>query len=95
MLFFFHCIDRADQPGVRAANRQAHLDYLAQHGSKVLLAGPTLGADGTPTGSVLIVGRPDLAAAESFAAADPYAKAGLFGKTTIAPWRKVIFNPGS
>ena len=42
------------------------------------------------TGSVLIVEFDDSAAAERFAADDPYAKAGLFETVTIRPWRKVL-----
>ncbi len=45
------------------------------------------------TGSFLLVDMADRAAAEAFAAGDPFAKAGLFEKTEIRRWRKVIFNP--
>jgi uncharacterized protein YciI len=86
-----------DKPGsrdVRLATRATHLEYLQGFGTRIVMAGPLLGPDGeTMTGSLLIVDATDRAAAESFAAGDPYTRAGLFAKTTIAPWRKVVFNP--
>jgi uncharacterized protein YciI len=85
-----------DKPGsldVRLATRATHLEYLQSFGPRIVAAGPLLGPDGqSMTGSLLIVEADDLAGAQSFAANDPYAKAGLFAKTTIAPWRKVVFN---
>ncbi len=37
-----------------------------------------------------MVDLPDKQAAETFAANDPYAKAGLFESVTIKPWKKVF-----
>jgi len=37
----------------------------------------------------------DLAAARAFAAADPYAKAGLFASVEVRPWRWLIGAPGA
>jgi uncharacterized protein len=80
-----------DKPGsrdLRAANRQAHLDYADASGA-VVMAGPFLDAEGNMTGSLLILDLPDMAAAEAWAAADPYARAGLFDSVTIRAWKKV------
>lgn len=94
MLFAIVAEDKPDSVAVRLAVRGQHLEYLKTFGSRIVAAGPTLSADGeTMTGSVLIIEAPDRAGAEAFAAGDPYAKAGLFARTTISPWRKVIFNP--
>ena len=41
-------------------------------------------------GSLIILDVADLAAAKAWAAADPYAKAGLFGDVTLSAWKKVI-----
>ena len=41
-------------------------------------------------GSMLVLDVADRAAAEAFAEADPYAKAGLFESTTIKRWKRVI-----
>jgi len=41
-------------------------------------------------GSLLILDLPDLAAAQAWAADDPYAKAGLFSAVRLEAWKKVI-----
>ena len=90
MHFVFHCTDKPDSAALRAANRPAHLAHLERHADAILAGGPLLGEDGaSPVGSLLILDFPDRAAAERFAAADPYAKAGLFAAVTITPWRQV------
>jgi uncharacterized protein YciI len=93
MYFVLLCKDRPDAVGVRAANREAHLAYARASGV-VRIAGPTTTEDGAAmTGSVLVIEVADRAAAEAFAAADPYAKAGLFESVAITPWRWVIGAP--
>jgi hypothetical protein len=94
VLFAIVTEDKPNSVAVRLAARGGHLEYLKSFGNRIVAAGPTLAADGeTMNGSLLIVEAPDRAAAEAFAAGDPYAKAGLFARTTIVPWRKVILNP--
>jgi uncharacterized protein len=81
-----------DKPGaleIRKANRQAHLDYVAETGVTEL-AGPFLDAEGQMCGSLLILEVPDMAAAEAWAAGDPYAKAGLFEDVSLQEWKKVV-----
>jgi uncharacterized protein len=87
-LFVLICIDKPGLRELRAANRQAHLDYADSTGA-VFLGGPFLDADGNMTGSLIILDLPDMAAAEAWAAADPYAQAGLFESVTIRAWKKV------
>ncbi|VAV89430.1 YciL protein [hydrothermal vent metagenome] len=79
-----------DKPGsltIRMDNRPAHLDYVAAQGC-VKLAGPFLteGGDPKPRGSMLIIEVAGRAAAERFAANDPYARAGLFATVSVRPW---------
>ena len=81
-----------DKPGaleVRKANRQAHLDYIAETGV-VVQAGPFLSASGDMDGSLIVLDVPDIESAQAWAAADPYGKAGLFEDVTLRPWNKVI-----
>ena len=73
----------------RLDNRDAHLAYVAETGV-VEIAGPLLDAEGQMCGSLIILDVADLAAAKAWAAADPYAKAGLFGDVTLSAWKKVI-----
>lgn len=91
MHFLFYCVDKPDHAHVRAANREAHLAYVGGFKDRLLLAGPTLSEDGGGmTGSLLVLDFPDRAAAEAFAADDPYNKAGLFETVEIKPWRKTL-----
>jgi hypothetical protein len=91
MLFIFVCTDKPGCQPLRLANRADHLSYLHKFLDVLMAAGPTLSDDGqTMNGSVLILDFPDRAAAEAFAAGDPYAKAGLFESVIIRPWKKVL-----
>lgn len=87
-LFALICTDKADHEPLRKANRDAHLAYLNETGC-VQFAGPFLD-DGTMTGSLVVIEVADRAAAENWAAGDPYALAGLFAKVRIEEWKKVI-----
>ena len=87
-LFALICTDKADHEPLRKANRETHLAYLNETGC-VTYAGPFLDA-GTMTGSLVILDVADKSAAAAWAAADPYALAGLFAKVRIEEWKKVI-----
>ncbi|MDP2087019.1 MAG: YciI family protein [Gemmobacter sp.] len=88
MLFALTCLDKPGALPIRLENRPAHLEYLNGSG-KVAFGGPFIEA-GQPIGSLLVIEAADRAEAEAFAAADPYARAGLFESVTIREWRKVI-----
>lgn len=86
--------DHEGKLDVRMDTREAHLKWLGEHheAGRVLFAGPFLGRGDKPTGSLLIIDVPGMEQAETFAAEDPYAKAGLFASTEIRPWR-LVFGP--
>ncbi len=91
MIYVITCVDKPGHGALRKENRTAHLAYLRDAGDTLFTAGPTLTDDAaTVTGSVIMVDLPDKQAAESFAANDPYAKAGLFESVTIKAWKKVF-----
>ncbi|HET6521057.1 MAG TPA: YciI family protein [Geminicoccaceae bacterium] len=90
MDFVITCLDKPGSLALRTANRPAHLDYLKAAGVALKLAGPMLSEDGQPIGSVLVVEAADAAGARAFADEDPYAKAGLFERVTIRPFRPVL-----
>jgi hypothetical protein len=91
MNFVLYCVDKAGHGHVRTENRPAHVDYLKSNLDRLMLAGPMTSDDGTTMlGSVLIIEAADRAAAEAFAAGDPYAKAGLFESVTIKAFKKVL-----
>ncbi|WP_375174022.1 YciI family protein [Pseudooceanicola sp.] len=88
----FYALMAHDKPGaleVRKANRDAHLAYIKETGV-VTQAGPLLDDAGQMCGSLVILDLPDQAAAEAWAASDPYAKAGLFERVTLTAWNRVI-----
>lgn len=89
MLAALICIDKPDHLQTRLDTRPAHGDYLKQTGV-VAQAGPFLNEAGEMIGSLVILDVASLADAEAWAAADPYAKAGLFQTVTIREWKKVI-----
>ena len=91
MLFVITCLDKPDSLAIRQAARPAHLDYAGANG--IVFGGPLLDEAGQPIGSMLVIEAADNAAAKAFAAADPYAQAGLFASTAIHPWR-FVFKDG-
>jgi uncharacterized protein YciI len=90
MLFVIHCVDKKNHLQVRLDNRPAHIEYLKNCGEKIFAAGPTLSKNETMNGSIIIIDQENFAAAESFAANDPYNKAGLFANVMISAWKKVL-----
>ena len=88
--FAIHCIDKPDSGDLRAATRPAHLAHIGTVADQVLVAGPLLDLDSKPMGSLLIIDFPERKDAMAFAAADPYALAGLFASVAVTAWRKVL-----
>lgn len=94
MLFVIICTDRPNSLDTRLAAREAHLGYLSTYVDHVVQAGPMLDADGRPCGSLLIVDVEDRAAAEGFAASDPYGAVNLFESVVIRGYR-TVFRDGA
>ncbi len=93
MLFALINTDRPGSLDLRLATRPQHLAYLEREVERVASGGALLDPEGKPCGSVLVIEAADRAEAEAFAAADPYAKAGLFESTLIRPFR-LVFKDG-
>ena len=91
MLFAFFCADKPGHGQVRLENRAAHLAFLERHKANLVAAGPLQTDDGDAmVGSLLIMDFEGRAAADAFAAGDPYAAAGLFESVAIRRWKKVL-----
>lgn len=90
MLYAIHAFDKSGHLAVRQANRPDHVEYLKSFGDQLHAAGPTLDENGDMNGSLVILEFADKKEAEAFAKNDPYAKAGLFEKVIIQPWKKVL-----
>lgn len=90
MLFVIHCRDKKGHLPVRQENRPDHVAYLKSFGDRLFAAGPLLDDNGQMCGSVVIIDVEDKSAAETFAANDPYARAGLFEQVLIDNWNRVL-----
>lgn len=84
MLFLIHCTQRPDGQPIRETHYDAHRAYLKNSPVDIKLSGPMVADDGEARiGSVFVVDVPDRAAAEAFAAGDPFARNGLFEQVII------------
>ena len=97
MHFAFLCKDKAGALQVRLDTRPEHLAYLnaLNADGKLACAGPFLGDDGKPTGSLVVVKAETIEDARQIAQDDPYAKAGLFADVEGRAWNWVFNNPGA
>lgn len=98
MLYAIISEDNADSLSKRLAARPAHLARLQalQDAGRLLLAGPHPAIDtDNPgdagfTGSLIVAEFEHLAAAQQWAAADPYIDAGVYASVTVKPFKKVF-----
>jgi len=90
--------DAPDSLETRLANRAAHLERLhtLRDAGRLLLAGPFPALD-TPdpgpagfSGSLIVAEFESLAAAEAWAEADPYRRAGVYAWVTVKPFKRVL-----
>jgi uncharacterized protein YciI len=90
-LFIFQGLDKPDGLDLRKATRPAHLAWIETLSPRVKIGGPQLADDGeTPVGSVIVIEAETLAAAKALFAEDPYAKAGLWGSSSVRPFNWLI-----
>jgi uncharacterized protein len=98
MLYAIISEDIADSLSKRLAARPAHLARLQalQNEGRLLLAGPHPAIDSENpanagfTGSLIVAEFTDLAAAEQWAAVDPYVDAGVYARVAVKPFKKVF-----
>ena len=90
-LFTVYCVDKPDALDVRLANRAAHLEWAGGFSDRIRMAGPMFADDGeTFAGSLFVIDFGSKAEVEAWAANDPYAKAGLFQRVEIRPFRWLL-----
>ncbi|HET8552500.1 MAG TPA: YciI family protein [Gammaproteobacteria bacterium] len=90
--------DVPDSLDKRAGARAAHVDRLQvlQQAGRLLLAGPFPAVDSPDpgaagySGSLIIAEFDTLTDAESWAAADPYIAAGVYGNVTVKPFKQTL-----
>ena len=96
-----YAIISEDVPGTLAKRleaRGAHLERLKalQEAGRLVLAGPHPAIDSQDpgpagfTGSLVVAEFATREAAIAWAAQDPYAAAGVYGRVTVKPFRKVL-----
>ena len=89
MRYALICLDKPNALQTRVENRPAHLEHMQSTGV-VEQAGPFIDAAGQMCGSLIVLNVGSKAEAEAWAAADPYAQAGLFASVMIQEWKRVI-----
>lgn len=90
--------DVANSLDKRLAARPAHLARLneLQAAGRLLLAGPFPAIDSPDpgpagfSGSLIVAAFDSLAAAQTWADADPYVAAGVYAQVTVKPFKKVL-----
>ncbi len=77
---------------LRKLHRGAHLEKLEllSRAGRVPFAGPLLGGDGEPCGSLILIEAADLAEARRIAADDPYVVEGIFASHEVIETRRVF-----
>ena len=97
----FYAIIAEDVPDSLAARLKARPDHLErlkqlQSEGRLILAGPHPALDTEEpgdagfSGSLVVAEFDSLEAAQIWADADPYVAAGVYGKVTIKPFKKVL-----
>ena len=83
--------DGPGAPELRKQHRPAHLEHLRPlaRAGRVRFAGPLL-ERGAPVGSLVVFEAPDLAAARTLAARDPYVVHGIFATHELRETRDVV-----
>lgn len=92
MPFLIIARDKAGSAARRAELRPDHVAHLQRHAGHLLAAGPILGDDGGPIGSLIIHDADGRAEVDAFIAADPYTTGDLFAEVEVRPWRKVFLD---
>ena len=97
----FYAIMAEDKPDSLEKRLQARPDHLARleqlkNEGRLLVAGPHPAIDSEDpgpagfSGSLVIAEFASLEAAQAWADADPYIKAGVYERVTVKPYKKVL-----
>lgn len=98
MLYAIIAEDIKDSLEKRLAARPAHVERLQtlKSNARLLLAGPHPAIDNEDpgengfSGSLIVAEFDSLEAAQDWADADPYVKAGVYENVTVKPFKKVL-----
>lgn len=98
MFYMIYSEDATNSLENRLATRPAHLARLQalNEAGRLLLAGPLPAIDSNEpggagfTGSLVVAEFSSLAEAQSWADSDPYLSAGVYVKSTVKPFKRVL-----
>lgn len=98
MWYAIICEDKPNSLALRMETRPAHVAalQLLQNEGRILTAGPLPAIDSENpgdngfTGSVIIAEFDSISDAQTWAASDPYAVAGVFTNVVVKPYKKVF-----
>jgi uncharacterized protein YciI len=95
MLYILYCRDdQRVSAHIRAAHKEAHLAYLAEHAGLIVLGGAMLAEEGdTRLGSTLVLNVKSRAEAEAFSVNEPFRRAGLYASVDITRMRRAQWRP--
>lgn len=94
MLFAVRFVDNPGNFHLRAANMEAHLNWLRRHQSKVLAAGSLRSElDSPPVGGLWIVKAAHKAEVEALLQSDPFWIVGLRDGVEILSWHRAFPEP--
>jgi len=93
MLFVVSGRDHSDGLQHRLEHRPRHRAHYESLGEDLVLSGPYLDEKGDPIGSMIVIRRDSQAAAEAFAAADPFVVEGVFASCTVWRWDWFMKRP--
>ncbi len=98
MYYLIYSEDVENSLPLRKKARPAHIERLValKEEGRLLVAGPCPAIDAEDpgeagfTGSMVVAEFADLASAQTWADADPYIKAGVYQRTVVKPYKKVL-----
>ena len=93
MLFVVSGRDHDNGLAHRLQVRPQHRAYYESLREDLVLSGPYLNENGDPIGSMIVIRRELQAAAEAFAAADPFVTEGVFASLTVSRWDWFMQRP--
>ena len=91
-LFFYLGRDSERGLELRKLHRSKHLAHLEplDRDNRIRFAGPLVGDDGNPCGSLILLEARDLAEARSIAESDPYKVEGIFESVEVYATKQVF-----
>jgi uncharacterized protein YciI len=93
MLFIVSGRDHDNGLEHRLQVRPLHRAHYEALGKDLILSGPYLDAKGDPIGSMIVIRRDSQAAAEAYAAADPFVTEKVFSSVTVSRWDWFMNRP--